>query len=54
MMKLVLSTKSIKPIKTIKPIPMKTLKKNPHIHPVNSVLTDIISKKPTKSCGCGK
>ncbi len=28
------------------------LKKN--IHPVNTVLADVVSKKPFKSCGCGK
>ncbi len=32
----------------------KQLKFNSSIHPVNSVLTDIVSKKPFKSCGCGK
>ena len=50
-MKLVLSTK-IK--KSMKPIPMKTIKRNALVHPVNSVLSDIVSKKPFKSCGCGK
>lgn len=61
MMKLVLSNQNIKkpnilktPIKkpnTIKPL--KPLKKA-NIHPVNSVLADVVAKKPFKSCGCGK
>lgn len=58
-MKLVMSTKLTKnknPIKSKKSIqktPMKTIPSK-LMHPVNSVLLDVVAKKPLKSCGCGK
>ncbi len=39
------SNQSIKPMKKLP----STL-----VHPVNSVLLDVVTKKPLKSCGCGK
>ncbi len=59
-MKLVMSTKLTKnknPIKSIQKsiqkTPMKTIPSK-LMHPVNSVLLDVVAKKPLKSCGCGK
>ncbi len=60
MMKLVLSSKFTKNKIPIKPS-IKTPIKSPTkivpsnlIHPVNSVLLDVVTKKHLKSCGCGK
>lgn len=57
MLKLVMSTKRTKNKPTINNLKKTNL---PHklpntlIHPVNSVLLDVVTKKPLKSCGCGK
>lgn len=48
-MNLILSNQIIKPIKK-KP----SISKPSILHPVNNVLSEIVSKKPFKSCGCGK
>ncbi len=60
-MKLVLSTKLTKNKFPNKKIPIKPSIKSPTkivpsnlVHPVNSVLLDVVTKKPLKSCGCGK
>ena len=59
MMKLVLSTKLTKhkiPNQSVNHSGKSPVKNIPSklIHPVNSVLLDVITKKPLKSCGCGK
>lgn len=57
MMNLVLSTKRIKNKPTLNKLPIKKPNinvPNKLIHPVNSVLLDVVTKKPLKSCGCGK
>ncbi len=52
MMKLVLSSKLTKKKIPLNNTPIKPPSK--HIHPVNSLLLDVVTKKPLKSCGCGK
>lgn len=42
------------PKKVNKKLPVKKIKHVNIVHPVNSVLTEIVSKKSFKSCGCGK
>jgi hypothetical protein len=58
MMKLVMSTKPIKNVKQPIPIHKSPMKKNnvpiKLMHPVNSVLLDVVTKKQLKSCGCGR
>jgi hypothetical protein len=57
MLKLVMSTKRIKNKPTQNKIPIKkynVIVPNTLIHPVNSLLLDVVTKKPLKSCGCGK
>jgi hypothetical protein len=55
MMKLVFSNKIKKKI-FAQPSSQPYIKKNKYstIHPVNHVLSDVVAKKPLKSCGCGK
>lgn len=53
-MKLMLSNKTNKPKPSIK---TKIISHSKHVnlsHPVNQVLSEIVSKKPFSSCGCGK
>ena len=56
-MKLVLTNKLIKKKKVLPSDPVTPSIKKPSvnkIHHVNSVLSDVVTKKPLKSCGCGK